>query len=184
MNNSPRMKLLTLCIGAALAQMASLPALADTAIGVDTVIGNASNPGYASGVPVQLDPDAPAVLRTPSGQMYSFPPLKDDPAAKGEVTGHVDIGYVSNSDQKANSKRNEYTANNKNGVYLNNFDVASESDGARYFSVNGGGMGRHDQFYDVTTGKYNELESESFLQRNTARVYRHLEIVLHRRRFG
>lgn len=161
MNNSPRMKLLTLCIGAALAQMASLPVLADSGVGVDTVIGNAANPGYAAGTPVVSDPDSPPLQRTPTGQLYSFPPLKDD-VEKGQVTGHVEIGGVVNSDQKANAKRNEYTANNKNGVYLNNFGLAAESDGARYFSVNGGGLGRHDQFYDLSVGKYNSWKVRTF----------------------
>ncbi len=161
MNNSPRMKLLTLCIGAALVQMASLPALADSGVGVDTVIGNAANPGYPGSGPVQLDPDMP-VMRTPTGQMYNFPPVKEEGVAKGQVTGHVEIGGVVNSTQTKNSKRNEYTANNKNGVYLNNFGVAADSEGARYFTVNGGGVGRHDQFYDFTVGKYGDWKVKTF----------------------
>jgi hypothetical protein len=162
MNNSPRMKLLTLCIGAALAQMASLPALADTAVGVDTVIGNAANPGYAAGIPVEHDADAPPVLRTPTGQMYSFPPLKDD-VAKGQAVGGVDVGIThDDSVNGKNAKRNEYTDNQKYGLNVNNFNLSADSAAARYFTVNGGGVGRNDQFYDVTVGKYNSWKVKAF----------------------
>ncbi len=161
MNNSPRMKLLTLCIGAALAQMASLPTLADSAVGVDTVNGNAANPGYASSGPVLLDEDAPAVLRTPSGQMYSFPPAKDV-VGKGQAVGSIDVGVTRDSDQTRNAKRNEYTDIQKNGVVVNNFKLGADSDAARYFNINGGAVGRGDQYYDLTVGKYNSWKVKSF----------------------
>ncbi len=99
MNNSPRMKLLTLCIGAALAQMAGLPALADTAVGVDTVNGNAANPGYLAG-PKPMDEDLSAVKRSPSGQMYSIPVADKPEEANGQFTGSVDIGLMHQSDSK------------------------------------------------------------------------------------
>jgi len=158
MNNSPRMKLLTLCIGAALAQMAGLPALADTAVGVDTVNGNADNPGYLSG-PVHLEEDLALVKRSPSGQMYSIPKVEVE--EKGKLSGSVDIGYRHESDQKSYSKRKEYS-DPKNGLYLNNFSVSGSSEGARYTTINGGGVGRRDQFYDVTTGQYGGWKVKAF----------------------
>lgn len=159
MNNSPRLKLLTLCIGAALAQMAGMPALADTAVGVDTVNGNAANPGYLSGSSQHLDEEMATVKRSPSGQLYSIP--KVDEEVKGQVSGSIDLGYLHESDQKAYAKRKEYS-DPKNGLYLNNFSVSSDMEGARYFTVNGGGVGRRDQFYDVTTGKYGSWKVRAF----------------------
>lgn len=160
MNNSPRLKLLTLCIGAALAQMASLPVLADTAVGVDTVNGNAANPGYLSGSSQHLDEEmAAGVKRSPSGQLYSIPKVDED--VKGQVSGSIDLGYLHESDQKSYAKRKEYS-DPKNGLYLNNFNVSSDLEGARYFNVNAGGVGRRDQFYDVTTGKYGSWKVRAF----------------------
>jgi hypothetical protein len=152
------MKFLTLCIGAALAQMAGLSALADTAVGVDTVNGNAANPGYLAG-PVHLEEDLSVVKRSPSGQMYSIP--KVDEEVKGQFSGSVDIGYMHESDQKSYAKRKEYS-DPKNGLYLNNFNVSGDSDASRYFTINAGGVGRRDQFYDVTTGKYGSWKVKAF----------------------
>lgn len=159
MNNSPRMKLLTLCIGAALAQMAGLPALADTAVGVDTVNGNASNPGYLSGSSQHLDEEMAAVKRSPSGQMYAIPKVAED--VEGKMSGSVDIGVVHQSDSKPYAKRTEYS-DQRNGLYLNNFNLSEDAPGARYFSLNAGGVGRKDQFYDFTTGKYGSWKVKTF----------------------
>jgi hypothetical protein len=160
MSNSPRMKLLTLCIGAALAQMAGLPALADTAVGVDTVNGNAANPGYLAG-PTQLDEDMSAVQRSPTGQMYSIPAVDKPDAPKGQLAGSVDVGLIHQSDSKPYSKRTEYS-DPRNGLYINNFNLSEESEGARYFNFNAGGVGRKDQFYDYTTGKYGSWKVKAF----------------------
>ena len=159
MNNSPRMKLLTLCIGAALAQMASLPVLADTAVGVDTVNGNASNPGYLSGSSQHLDEEMSAVKRSPSGQMYSIPKVDED--VEGKLSGSVDIGVLHQSDSKAYAKRTEYS-DQRNGLYLNNFSLSKDSEGAHYFNLNAGGVGRKDQFYDFTTGQYGSWKVKTF----------------------
>lgn len=159
MNSSPRMKLLTLCIGAALAQMASLPVLADTAVGVDTVIGNKANPGFPGVGPVPLDEEMTA-RHSPSGQMYNIPPVKPD-TVQGQLSGSVDIGFEHESDQTDYAKRKEYS-DPKNGVNLNNFNLSVDSAAARYFSVNGGGVGRKDQFYELKTGQYNSWKVKGF----------------------
>ena len=141
MNNSPRMKFLTLCIGAALVQMASAPVMADTAVGVDTVNGNASNPGYLSGSSQHLDEEmAAGVKRSPSGQLYSIPKVAED--VEGTVSGSVDVGLIHQSDSKAYAKRSEYS-DQRNGLYLNNFNISEDSGGARYFNINAGGVGRN-----------------------------------------
>ena len=160
MNNSPRMKLLTLCIGAALAQMAGMPAWADTAVGVDTVNGNASNPGYLAG-PKPMDEDLSTVKRSPSGQMYSIPVADKPEEANGQVKGSVDIGLTHQSDSTPYAKRTEYS-DQRNGLYINNFNLSQDSEGARYSNFNAGGVGRKDQFYDFTTGKYGSWKVKTF----------------------
>jgi hypothetical protein len=163
MNNSPRIKFLTLCIGAALAQMAGVPALADTAVGVDTVNGNAANPGYLA-VPRELDEEMSVVKRSPSGQMYSIQSVDMDTpeaAGAGPVKGSVDIGYTHQSDSKTYAKRSEYT-DFRNGVYINNFNISQDLEGLRYYNINAGGVGRKDQFYDITTGKYGSWKVKTF----------------------
>lgn len=157
----PRMKLLTLCVGAALVQMASFPALADSGVGVDTVSGNAMNPGYPGGV-VQHDAAVPYVKRTPSGQMYNYPPDRGEPSEDGSLSGSAEVGYIYADDKAAYAKRKEYVDQQNNGVYLNNFNLSGETSGETYFSVNGGGVGQKDQFYDVTVGQYGVWKVKAF----------------------
>jgi len=176
MSNNPRMKFLTLCIGAALAQMA-LPAMADSGVGVDTVIGNTTNPGGYSTVPAQRDPEASPPKRTPSGQLYSYPPVYSDAA----VTGGVEFGYVRDfgdcqataasgltaatgqcNDNTRYSKRNEYSDPQNNGLYVNGFDISGQSAGAHYFTIDGAAVGRKDQFYELSTGQYGSWKVKAF----------------------
>jgi hypothetical protein len=114
---------------------------------------------------VERDADAPPVQRTPTGQMYSFPPAKDD-VKKGQATGSVDIGFTNDSDKTNYAKRKEY-ADTRDGVTINNFGLAADTDGARYFTINGGGVNRTDQFYDVTVGKYNSWKVKTFYNETT-----------------
>ena len=162
MSSSPSLKFITVCIGAALAQMAGLPALADSGVGVDTVIGNNLNPGYVTG-PVRLDADASFIKRTPSGQMYGFPPAKEDDAGDGKLKGSVEVGYLHVNDGKRYSKLNEYTDPETNGAYLNNFSLSTESvEKALYVSLNGGAVGKKDQFYNLAVGHYNSWKVKAF----------------------
>ncbi|HUW25023.1 MAG TPA: MtrB/PioB family outer membrane beta-barrel protein [Gallionella sp.] len=161
MKNSPRMKVVSICVGAALAQMAG-SALADSGVGVDTMIGNAMNPGYARG-PVQMDSDVPFVKRTPSGQMYNFPPDRGEVAAGGSVTGNVEIGYIHADDSKRYSKLNEYSDPEKDGLYLNNFGLSLDAaDSALFYTMDGGAVGQKDQFYNASVGIYNSWKVKAF----------------------
>src|SRR3954463_10624216 len=65
-----RRVVLSLC--AALAQITTTSALADSATGVDTVLGNALNPGKLAG-PAALDTDALIASHSPSGFVYGIP---------------------------------------------------------------------------------------------------------------
>ncbi|MDP2401815.1 MAG: MtrB/PioB family outer membrane beta-barrel protein, partial [Actinomycetota bacterium] len=161
MSKSPRMKLLTLCIGAALVQMVSLPALADSGVGADTVIGNARNPGYAAG-PVVRDADVPYVKRTPSGQMYGYPPVHEEAAADGKLSGSVEVGFQHADDRNSHAKRNEYSDPQNSGLYINNFDLSGETLGEYFFNLNGGGVGQRDQFYALTAGQHGTWRVKAF----------------------
>lgn len=51
-----RLKTLTCCVGTALGALAVVDAHADSGVGVDTVLGNALNPGVLNNVPAR-DPE-------------------------------------------------------------------------------------------------------------------------------
>ena len=57
--------------------MASVPASADSAVGVDTVLGNALNPGRPAG-PFVLDQDALIASHSPFGRLYGLPTIMDE----------------------------------------------------------------------------------------------------------
>lgn len=157
MNTLPHRKVLACYVAVALAAMASPQAYADTAYGVDTAIGNFWNKGYDGGT---RDPEWVA-KHTPTGQLYGIPYVTEEEAAGG-VHGSVEIGVLSGgADNKAALYRKYKDP--KSGLYLNRFEVEGENEAdASYFSVEGGGVGRKDQFYSVTTGRYNDWKVNAF----------------------
>ena len=76
MNYRPRFKTVAYCVAVALAQLAAGAAHADTAIGVDTALGNTLNPPGRSAVPRDLTIDADVmdtIRHSPTGQLYGVP---------------------------------------------------------------------------------------------------------------
>ena len=72
MNNPTRLRFIISIVlaGAALAQSAAFPVLADSAVGVDTLPpGNALNTGVARATP-DADPEASLPKRSPIGRLY------------------------------------------------------------------------------------------------------------------
>lgn len=164
MRVTPRLKLVTVCVAAALAQMA-VPALADSGKGVDTVIGNARNGGYQSGLSPK-DLDASSHLHTPTGQMYSMPAVDTEAGIKTEggwvINGGLEAGLLRSQAKDKNAIYDMYRANS-NGFLLNNFNLSGENaDTARYFEVKGGGVGQKDQFYALTVGHYGVWKVKTF----------------------
>ena len=157
MNIRPRRKILACCISLACAAMAMQPAHADSAYGVDAIIGNAFNTGYAGG---QRDPDATPSKHTPTGQLYGVPYAKGE-AVAGATSGWVEIGILSSgADEKAALFRKYKDP--QSGLYLNSFGMTTESDNARFLDITGGGVGNDDQFYSLSVGRYNDWKVKAF----------------------
>lgn len=157
MNTHPRRKILACCVSLACAAMAMPQAHADSAYGVDAIIGNAFNTGYAGG---QRDPGATPSKHTPTGQLYGVPYARDE-AVAGATSGWVEIGILSNgADEKAALFR-KYKDPGK-GLYLNSFGMETESNNARFLDITGGGVGNNDQFYSMSVGRYNDWKVKAF----------------------
>ena len=85
MSTHPRMKMLVVCIGVALAQWGAGSALADSAVGVDMANGNALNPPGRSAVPRPMAEDGfDTVRHSPSGQLYGVPYDRSEETNKTE----------------------------------------------------------------------------------------------------
>jgi hypothetical protein len=168
MTTRPRLKIITVCVGAALAQWGAVPAFADSAIGVDTALGNALNPPGRSAVPRPLaDEGYDTVRRSPSGQMYGMPYDRSDEGENRteggwQYSGGVEAGVIGGDGGQKNAKFREYK-DVKNGATLNYFEVeADHPDTAKYLQVFGGGAGQRDQFYGFQMGRYNDWKVKVF----------------------
>lgn len=157
MNTRPCRKILACCISLACAAMAMQQAHADSAYGVDAILGNAFNTGYHGG---QRDQDVAPSKHTPTGQLYGVPYAKDE-AVLGATSGWVEIGVLSNgADEKAALFRKYKDP--QGGLYLNSFGLTNESDNARFLNLTGGGVGNNDQFYSMSVGRYNDWKVKAF----------------------
>ncbi len=168
MTARPRMKMLTVCVGLALAQWATGSAFADSAVGVDMASGNALNPPGRSGVPRPLvDEGFDTVRRSPSGQLYGLPYDRDvDGTSKTEggweYSGGIEAGLLGGDAGLKNAQFRKYKDLN-NGAYLNYFEVdAGKEDTAHFVEAFGGGTGQNDQFYRLEFGRYNDWEVKLF----------------------
>jgi hypothetical protein len=166
------------CVCATLAQLSAGPALGDGAIndsatGVDTVLGNALNPGRRA-PPIPQDPDAWSGKRSPSGWLYTIPfalPEERRSAESGwEYSGWAEFGALG-GDADSNAALFRMYKDLHNGFYFNNFGLQMEKPGtARFFEMEGGGVGRLDQFYGLQFGRYNDWKLKLFYN-ETPHVY-------------
>ena len=168
MATRPRMKILAMSMGVAIAQWSAGSAYADSAVGVDMANGNTLNPPGRSAMPRPVAQDGfDTVRRSPTGQLYGVP-FDDATDASNktqggwEYSGGVEAGVLgSDADTKDVSFRKYKDL--KNGAYLNYFAVeADKPDTASYVSAFGGGTGRSDQFYGVQMGRYNDWKLKLF----------------------
>jgi hypothetical protein len=166
-----RVTTLACCAAAALAQMAVGTALADSAVGVDTALGNALNPSQDAGRPLDpngLSPFRQPAAHSPTGQLYNIPyavPNDLHKTATGwEYSGQVEFGnLLGDADEKNAQFRMYKDLDVSTGIYLNNFGVAAEKpDEARFVEIIGGGVGRRDQYYGLQFGRYNDWKVKTF----------------------
>lgn len=163
----PQRTLLAVLVGAALAQFAALPARADSGTGVDTALGNTMNP---AGLSSARDKDADGLgeashSRTPTGFMIADPWALTEPnkSASGWLTrGTVEFGGIALGGNGDAAKFREYKSL-KSGLYLNNFWAQAEKpDEAYYVEALGGALGRDDQYFGLTAGRYNSWRVKTF----------------------
>lgn len=164
----PQKKLLAACVGVLFAQCGVTVAWADSAAGVDTALGNAMNPPGRITVPYLLAEDGyDTVRRSPTGQLYGMPiDQSSTEVNKSEggwlYSGSFEFGFLGGSPDAKYSKFRQYKDLQK-GPGLNYFDFeADKPDTAYFIQASGGGVGRNDQFYNVSGGKYNSWKIKAF----------------------
>jgi hypothetical protein len=166
MTNLSRMKMLAASVGIALAQWGG-SALADSAVGVDTALGNALNPPGRSAVPRPIASDGYDTVRhSPTGQLYGLPYDQSDETTKTEsgweYTGGVEAGVIGGDASQKNATFRKYK-DLKNGLYLDYFEAEGDKpDTAHFIQGFGGGIGRNDQFYGFQFGRYNDWKVKLF----------------------
>lgn len=172
----PRRTLLATLVGLALGSGAAGPAFADSGNGVDTALGNALNPG---GVTRARDKDPDGLgeaqhSRSPTGLMTAEPYLLRDeptPNASGWVyTGLIEFGGLHIDGDRDAGKYLEYKSL-KSGAYLNNFVLQADQPADAYFvDSTAGALGRDDQYFGLSTGRYNAWKLKVFYN-ETNHVY-------------
>jgi hypothetical protein len=164
-------KVLAASVAAVFSQMAGL-ALADSAVGQDTVMSSALNrrPINTSTAGGSTDPEGmgtrePAA-RTPSGQMYDMPIAETEEINKTaggwEYFGHVEAGVLGVGGDKKRQGFKRYK-DVDGGLYINSFGLTMDKpDSANFFEISGGAVAKDDQFYSLQFGRYNDWRVRGF----------------------
>jgi MtrB/PioB family decaheme-associated outer membrane protein len=161
----PDAKILAAGLGVALAPIGSLPARADSAVGLDAELASATTLGLARGWGIALDPDEEP-KRSPNGILYNRTPQPPDPRARTadgwEVSGSVEAGGSWSSGDTSDYFFRRYK-DVGNGGYVRFFDLTAEQEAtARFLETYGGQVGRTDQFYSLVFGRYNAWQVNAF----------------------
>jgi MtrB/PioB family decaheme-associated outer membrane protein len=160
-----------LLIGTALAALVVAPdARADSAIGASTPLGTQLNPTGAR----FLLPNNPMGLsaffqnsRTPTGLLYPrpylYPPMVQSQSNPDWwSSAWAEIGYLGTAGDTGTAKFREY-GDLSAGPVLNSASFLAENrSSAFYFSANVGSVGRSDQTYQLTLGKYGAFSATLF----------------------
>ena len=163
-------KTLALCVSAALAQLAVGSARADSAVGVNTILGNALNPNTLKTIPTR-DPevlDAVPDERTPTGKLIGWPAVVPEiktTASGWKYYGEAELGWMGAGGDTGSWWYNQYKDLPTNGLYLNNFYFQADQleKGKGYFiEALGGGVGYRDQYEGVNFGRYNDWKVKLF----------------------
>ncbi len=143
------------------------PALrANSAAGVDTSLGNSLSTPTQKSQPYESD--WLKTKHTPTGQMFNFPyalPKAEDllkTSSGWEFSGQLEFGYIIGDANERNAEYRMYQ-DVENGAYLNNFGFHfKQPTTGQFFDLTGGGSGRHDQFYGLQFGHYNDWKIKVF----------------------
>ncbi|MCX6955711.1 MAG: MtrB/PioB family outer membrane beta-barrel protein [Verrucomicrobia bacterium] len=152
--------------GLSLVSPAVASPLADSAAGVGTVLGNSLSASAQNARP--LDPEWVKAKRTPTGSMFKLP--FDVPKAADiqkstsgwEYSGQLEFGVIGGDADERNAQFRMYQDPGE-GAYVNNFSLQlKKPEGGYYVDVTGGGAGRHDQYYGLQFGRYNDWKVKLF----------------------
>lgn len=152
------------CVALVLMQM-SAQALADSAVGQNTTLGNAAHPAPINPVAQQsegFDPDATVPKRSPSGLMYSMPYADEEFDTKGtSVRGAIAAGAVVFGGDKDAALYKQYKDPNT-GAAIDSFSVqVDKPETATFLELVGGNVGRSDQFFGAQFGRYNDWKIQA-----------------------
>ncbi|MBZ8140688.1 hypothetical protein CLD22_12355 [Rubrivivax gelatinosus] len=159
-------RLLGLLIGSSLAQIAALPARADSGVGVDTIVGNTLMPGGGLRLPAR-DPDGIGeadVHRNPTGFLNAQPALlpEHEPGEGWQWHGQIEGGGLAVDGDRDNAKFREYRALG-NGLLLGGLQLLGENgDGRNYLEASAASLGRDDGFASLRLGRYNGWRLKAF----------------------
>lgn len=152
--------------GLAWCRFATASPLADSAVGTGTVLGNGMSASARAARP--LDPDWTAVKRTPTGRFFDWPfavPKAGEIAklASGwEYSGQLEVGVIGGDADERNAQYRTYQ-DTDNGGQVNTFNLElRKPDSGHYVELTGGGAGRHDQYYGLQFGRYNDWKVKVF----------------------
>lgn len=149
------------------AALASLPVAADSGVGVDTSSANALNPtGVMRGQ--ARDPDGMGEAqhsRSPSGFLIADPLLYRDASRWGpglRLRGDVELGFWHVEGDREAAKFGEYKVLRRGPAVTSvNLEVESPEQ-TGYLTMSAGGLGRKDQFVNLTAGRYNGWRLSGF----------------------
>jgi MtrB/PioB family decaheme-associated outer membrane protein len=159
------------CVGAGITGLCvCLPVWADSAQGVDTVLGNGLNPtGQDPTVAPGTAPVGsfrPSGSHTPTGLHYQNPPAYPAPVEGDNGWNYnlsLEAGYQGKDGNLDNPLFRRYR-DWHNGAAINWFGLSAEKPAdASYVTLYGSNVGRRDQFYGLEFGKYNELRVKAFV---------------------
>ncbi len=152
--------------GFCLVQTSASAQLADSAVGVGTVLGNSLSTSAQN--TRSLDADWLKAKHTPTGQMFRFPfamPKAEDikkSASGWEYSGQLEFGVIGGDADERNAQYRTYQDVN-NGACVNNFSLQLKKPASgQYVDVTGGGAGHHDQYYGLEFGRYNDWKVKLF----------------------
>src|SRR5262245_11458227 len=160
-----------LLVGTALAALVLAPeARADSAVGASTPLGTQLNPTGAS----YFLPNNPMGLsqvfqnsRTPTGLLYPrpylYPPMVQSQSNPNWwSSAWAEVGYLGTSGETGTATFREYGDLSAGPVINSAGFLAENRSSAFYFSANVGSVGRADQTYQLTLGRYGVFSGTLF----------------------
>jgi len=164
MDRRPRRTMIAAAVSLALSPLFLGEALADSATGTDTVVGNAMNQGVAAG-PGKLDSELD-LKRSPVGILYGYDNALEPPRRKSgdgwEYRTEVELGGIGSRGDDANPFYRRYR-DLDSGLYLHHLTVRADKpkDGS-FFDADAGSVARDDQFYTLVFGRYNAWKVRAY----------------------